>query len=72
MTDQEALDFHSSGRPGKLRVSSSKALANARDLSLAYSPGVAAPCIAIERDKSLAYEYTSKGNLVAVITNGSA
>src|SRR5438045_4352454 len=71
-TDQEALLFHSQGRPGKLEVIASKPMATARDLSLAYSPGVAVPVLAIAADPDTAYDYTSKGNLVAVITNGTA
>jgi malate dehydrogenase (oxaloacetate-decarboxylating)(NADP+) len=69
---QDALDYHSKGRPGKIAVVPTKPLANQRDLSLAYSPGVAEPCLEIERDKDLAYLYTAKGNLVAVVTNGTA
>lgn len=72
ISDEEALHFHSSGKPGKLAMSATKMLSTARDLSLAYSPGVAVPCVEIQRDSEMAYEYTSKGNLVAVITNGSA
>lgn len=72
ISDEEALHFHASGKPGKLTMSATKILSNARDLSLAYSPGVAVPCVEIERDSEKAYDYTSKGNLVAVITNGSA
>jgi malate dehydrogenase (oxaloacetate-decarboxylating)(NADP+) len=70
--DDEALRFHAEGRPGKIQISPTKPLATQRDLSLAYSPGVAAPCLAIERDPLLAYDYTAKGNLVAVISNGTA
>src|SRR5215831_19124393 len=69
---QDALDYHSNGRPGKIAVVPTKPLTNQRDLSLAYSPGVAEPCLEIERDKDLAYTYTAKGNLVAVVTNGTA
>ena len=69
---QDALDFHSTGRKGKLEVVPSKPCATAHDLSLAYTPGVAEPCREIERDPDLAYEYTGRGNLVAVISNGSA
>ena len=69
---EEALALHSSGRPGKLETRISKPIATARDLSLAYSPGVAEPCLHIARDPSLAYEYTTKGNMVAVISNGTA
>jgi malate dehydrogenase (oxaloacetate-decarboxylating)(NADP+) len=71
-TDQEALLFHSQGRPGKLEVVATKPMATQRDLSLAYSPGVAVPVLAIADDESLAYDYTTKGNFVAVITNGTA
>ncbi len=72
ITDQEALQFHSQGRPGKLEVVATKPMATQRDLSLAYSPGVAVPVLAIAGDEQLAYEYTTKGNFVAVITNGTA
>jgi malate dehydrogenase (oxaloacetate-decarboxylating)(NADP+) len=71
-TDQEALLFHSQGRPGKLEVVATKPMATQRDLSLAYSPGVAVPVLAIAEDEALAYDYTTKGNFVAVITNGTA
>jgi malic enzyme len=71
-TDQEALLFHSQGRPGKLEVIATKPMATQRDLSLAYSPGVAVPVLAIAEDEGLAYDYTTKGNFVAVITNGTA
>jgi malate dehydrogenase (oxaloacetate-decarboxylating)(NADP+) len=71
-TDQEALLFHSSGRPGKLEVIATKPMATQRDLSLAYSPGVAVPVLAIAEDEGRAYDYTTKGNFVAVITNGTA
>src|SRR5512146_2847272 len=71
-TDQEALQFHSVGRPGKLEVIATKPMATQRDLSLAYSPGVAVPVLAIAEDASRAYDYTVKGNFVAVITNGTA
>ncbi|MEO5572571.1 MAG: NADP-dependent malic enzyme [Bacteroidia bacterium] len=70
--EQEALDYHSQGRPGKIEVVPSKPYSSQRDLSLAYSPGVAVPCLEIEKDKNLVYKYTSKGNLVAVISNGTA
>ena len=69
---QDALVMHASGRPGKIEIRATKPLTTQRDLSLAYSPGVAAPCLEIERDPQLAYDYTAKGNLVAVITNGTA
>ena len=69
---QEALDYHQNDKPGKLEVQATKSLNTQRDLSLAYSPGVAVPCEEISKNPSLAYDYTSKGNLVAVITNGTA
>ena len=72
VTDAEALALHAEGRPGKLEIRLTKPLITARDLSLAYSPGVAAPCLEIHRDPSLAYDYTTKGNTVAVISNGTA
>ena len=71
-TDKEALDFHNKGKSGKIEIISSKSLTTKRDLSLAYSPGVAVPVIEISKNPDAAYEYTSKGNLVAVISNGSA
>ncbi|GHE70601.1 malic protein NAD-binding protein [Camelimonas fluminis] len=71
-TEQEALDFHSNGRPGKLEIVPTKPMATQRDLSLAYSPGVAVPVLAIADDPSRAYDYTARGNLVAVISNGTA
>ena len=71
-TEREALFFHSTGRPGKIEIIASKPMATQRDLSLAYSPGVAVPVQAIADDPSKAYDYTAKGNLVAVITNGTA
>src|SRR5487761_35555 len=71
-TEDEALLFHSGGRPGKLAIAPTKPLTTQRDLSLAYSPGVAFPCLHIARDPSAAFDYTSKGNLVAVISNGTA
>jgi malate dehydrogenase (oxaloacetate-decarboxylating)(NADP+) len=71
-TDQEALLFHSQGRPGKLEIMATKPMATQRDLSLAYSPGVAVPVLAIAEDPSRAFDYTVKGNFVAVITNGTA
>ncbi|MDI1302205.1 MAG: NADP-dependent malic enzyme [bacterium] len=67
-----ALDYHEFPEPGKISVTPTKAMVNQRDLALAYSPGVAAPCEEIERDPSLAAKYTARGNLVAVITNGTA
>ncbi len=71
-SEQEALDFHTQGRPGKIEIIASKPMATQRDLSLAYSPGVAVPVRAIAEDPALAYDYTAKGNLVAVISNGTA
>src|SRR4026209_1498728 len=70
--NQEALDYHESGRPAKLEVIPSKPTSTQRDLSLAYSPGVAVPCLEIEKNPEDAYRYTAKGNLVAVISNGTA
>jgi len=72
VTEREALLMHASGRPGKLEIHPTKPLTTQRDLSLAYSPGVAAPCEQIARDPNLAYDYTAKGNMVAVISNGTA
>jgi len=69
---EEALALHSSGRPGKLETRVTKPIATARDLSLAYSPGVAEPCLLIARDPALAYDYTTKGNMIAVVSNGTA
>ena len=69
---QEALQMHASGRPGKLEIRATKPLTTQRDLTLAYSPGVAAPCLEIHRDPSLAYDYTARGNVVGVISNGTA
>lgn len=71
-TDQEALDFHARGRAGKLEVVATKPMTTQRDLSLAYSPGVAVPVRAIAENPATAYDYTARGNLVAVITNGTA
>ncbi len=70
--DREALAMHAAGKPGKIEISPTKPLMTQHDLSLAYSPGVAAPCLEIARDPSTAYDYTAKGNMVAVISNGSA
>ena len=69
---EDALEYHSKGRPGKIEVVPSKETENQRDLSLAYSPGVAEPCLAIAENREDVYKYTAKGNLVAVITNGTA
>ena len=70
--EKEALDYHAKGRPGKIEVNPTKETDTQKDLALAYSPGVAAPCLAIEADPSKVYDYTTKGNLVAVISNGTA
>ena len=72
VSDDEALEFHSTGRPGKLEINPTKPMATQRDLSLAYSPGVAVPVKAIAEDPSRAFDYTTRGNMVAVITNGTA
>ncbi len=72
VTDEEALQFHQRGKPGKLEITPTKPMATQRDLSLAYSPGVAAPVRRIAENPDLAYDYTAKGNLVAVISNGTA
>ncbi len=71
-TDKEALEFHNTNKSGKIEIISSKPMTTKRDLALAYSPGVAAPVKAISKNPELAYDYTTKGNLVAVITNGTA
>ncbi|WP_212111572.1 NADP-dependent malic enzyme [Bartonella queenslandensis] len=71
-SEREALDFHSRGRPGKLEIVATKSMATQHDLALAYSPGVAVPVKAIAQNPALAYDYTAKGNLVAVISNGTA
>ena len=70
--DGDSLIMHRSGRPGKIEIIATKPLVTQRDLALAYSPGVAAPCLEIEKDPSTAYDYTARGNLVAVISNGTA
>ena len=72
ITDEEALLYHSQGQPGKISITPTKPLITQRDLALGYSPGVAVPCIKIHEDKNAAYDYTSKGNLVAVVSNGTA
>ncbi|HSG38861.1 MAG TPA: NADP-dependent malic enzyme, partial [Thermoanaerobaculia bacterium] len=72
LTREDALEYHSRGRKGKIQVVPTKPTATQGDLSLAYTPGVAWPCKAIEADPLLAYEYTARGNLVAVISNGTA
>ena len=70
--DKDSLIMHRTGRPGKVEVVATKPLTTQRDLALAYSPGVAAPCLEISDDPDNAYEYTAKGNMVAVISNGTA
>jgi malate dehydrogenase (oxaloacetate-decarboxylating)(NADP+) len=72
VTHNEALAFHAQGRPGKLQITPTKPLVTQRDLSLAYSPGVAAPCLEIEKNPDAVYDYTARGNIVAVISNGTA
>src|SRR5512142_2335361 len=73
ITREEALEYHHlKGKPGKVAIVPTKPMDTQRDLSLAYSPGVAEPVLEVEKDPELAYEYTSKGNLVAVISNGTA
>ena len=72
MRKQDALDYHTTGRPGKIEVVPTKATKTQRDLTLAYSPGVAEPCLEIAKDTANVYKYTTKGNLVAVISNGTA
>ncbi len=71
-SEEDVLQLHAGGRPGKIEIRATKPLTTQRDLSLAYSPGVAVPCLRIHKDPSLAYDYTAKGNLVAVISNGTA
>ena len=72
ITDQEALDFHAQGKPGKIEISPTKSLMTQDDLARAYSPGVAIPCLAIQKNPADAYLYTAKGNFVAVVSNGTA
>ncbi len=72
ITREDALNYHSMGRPGKIEVVPTKPYSSQRDLSLAYSPGVAEPCLAIKENAEDAYKYTAKGNLVAVMSNGTA
>ncbi|MDD4761086.1 MAG: malate dehydrogenase, partial [Bacteroidaceae bacterium] len=72
ITDEEALRYHEEGRPGKIEVVPTKPHSTQRDLSLAYSPGVAVPCLKIQANPHDVYKYTNKGNLVAVISNGTA
>src|SRR5512137_1903589 len=69
---EDALEYHANGRPGKIEVVPTKPCSTARDLALAYSPGVAEPCLAIEKEPELSYRYTARGNLVGVISNGTA
>src|ERR671913_1614102 len=71
-SEAEAIDFHARGRPGKLEIMATKPMATQRDLSLAYSPGVAVPVRRIAEDPACAFDYTTRGNLVAVISNGTA
>ena len=71
-TQEEVLAFHSQGKPGKIEINATKPMATQRDLSLAYSPGVAVPVRVIAERPDAAYDYTAKGNLVAVISNGTA
>ena len=70
--EKEALEYHKKGRPGKLEITPTTSLISSNDLSLAYSPGVATPCLEIEKNPETIYDYTSKGNIVAVISNGTA
>ena len=72
ISDEDVYEYHEKPRPGKLEVVTSKPCLTQRDLSMAYTPGVARPCLEIERDPELAYRYTGKGNLVAVVSNGTA
>jgi malate dehydrogenase (oxaloacetate-decarboxylating)(NADP+) len=72
VTEQDAMDYHKLPIPGKFEITPIKPMNNQRDLSLAYSPGVAYPCLAINKDAEKAYEYTNKGNMVAVVSNGTA
>ncbi len=70
--DLDSLEMHRTGKPGKIEINATKPLTTQRDLSLAYSPGVAAPCVEIHADPNKAYDYTARGNLVAVVSNGTA
>src|SRR4029077_12353726 len=72
LRDEDALDYHTQAPAGKIAIRATKPCLTQRDLSLAYTPGVAVPCLAIEKDPGLAYKYTAKGTLVAVVTNGTA
>ena len=69
---EDALEYHSQGRPGKIEVIPTKPTATARDLALAYSPGIAEPCLEIAKDPDLSYAYTARSNLVGVVSNGTA
>ena len=72
ITKQEALNYHSTPRPGKIEITPTKPCRTQRDLSLAYTPGVAEPCLAIQKNPHDAFKYTGRANLVAVVTNGTA
>src|SRR4026208_709029 len=72
LRDEDVFEYHERPRPGKLEIRTSKPCITQRDLSMAYTPGVARPCLAIEQDPEAAYRYTGKGNLVAVVSNGTA
>ena len=72
LRDEDVFEYHEHPRPGKLEVITSKACVTQRDLSMAYTPGVARPCLEIEKDPDAAYRFTGKGNLVAVVSNGTA
>src|SRR2546422_6885411 len=72
LRDEDVLEYHAAAPAGKIAIRATKPCLTQRDLSLAYTPGVAVPCLAIERDADLAYKYTAKGNLVAVVSNGTA
>src|SRR6185369_2902351 len=72
LRDEDVFEYHSANPAGKIAIRATKPCLTQRDLSLAYTPGVAVPCLAIERDPQLAYKYTGKGNLVGVVTNGTA
>ena len=69
---KEALEYHATGKPGKLEINPTTPLNSSQDLSLAYSPGVAVPCLEIEKNPDAAYDFTAKGNMVAIISNGTA
>src|SRR5574342_948019 len=72
LRDEDVFDYHERPRPGKLEVITSKPCVTQRDLSMAYTPGVARPCLVIEKDPDAAFRYTGRGNLVAVVSNGTA